>query len=206
MKSCGAGPGRGGEDGPHVEAGRALARELHKNGAHIVYGGGTHGMMGSVAKELVRLSGPQSVHGIIPKPLLGAEAEGKIDPSIFGKLTVVKSMHERKMMFKNEVMAGGPGSAFVALSGGFGTLEELFEAIAWNQLSIHDKPVIIFNVGGIFDKLKPLIDDGVAEGFISAANKNIPVFADTPEEVMEKIRTYEISPGRVKLVWKDGQE
>ncbi|KAJ8609006.1 hypothetical protein MRB53_039365 [Persea americana] len=115
-------------------------------------------------------------------------------------------MHQRKIMFKDAVVAGGPGSAFVAMSGGWGTLEELFEVITWNQLNIHDKPVVIFNVDGIFDDLKTFVDKVVEKGFITARNKSIASWAETAEEVFEKIRTYELSPERLQLAWKDGQE
>ena len=100
--------------------------------------------MGEVAKTLVSLSGPDSVHGIIPRALLrfernyvenGAEVDPKsvIDEETFGRMTAVETMHVRKQMMADEVTQGGPGSGFVALSGGYGTLEEIIENVTWNQ-------------------------------------------------------------------------
>lgn len=100
----------------------------------LVYGGGTNELMGEVARALVALSGPDAVHGIIPEPLL-PEKSGKsvIDESVYGKTTVVKSMHERKKAMWLEVLRGGHGGGFVALSGGYGTFEELMEVATWNS-------------------------------------------------------------------------
>ena len=120
-------------------AARAMAEAFHKNNVTLVYGGGTVGMMGELARTLVKLSGPDSVHGIIPAPLvkweqaLDSEVDGSDgqkagpDPKIYGKTTVVPDMHSRKSLMAKKVIAGGPGSGFVALPGGYGTLEELME-------------------------------------------------------------------------------
>lgn len=113
----------------------ALAHVFHANNVKMVYGAGTTGMMGEIAKTLVSLSGPEAVHGVIPKALVPKEQHdlGKEGPSgpgheqPFGMTTVVRTMHERKELMAREVRAGGPGSGFIALSGGFGTLDELAE-------------------------------------------------------------------------------
>jgi len=120
--------------------------------------------MGEVAKTLVSLSGPDSVHGIIPEPLVKYERtdiepttpnnafsrgpDGKLLPVYekYGRTTVVQDMHTRKQLMAQEVLAGGPGSGFIALSGGYGTLEELMEVVTWNQLGIHNRGVIVYNV------------------------------------------------------------
>ena len=108
--------------------------------------------MGELARTLVQLSGPNSVHGIIPKPLMqyeakydpadGDDASSAISETLFGRTTVVPDMHTRKRMMCTQVQEGGPGSGFIALSGGFGTLEELAEVTTWNQLGIHDLSLI----------------------------------------------------------------
>src|ERR1700733_2092406 len=101
--------------------------------------------MGELAKTLVSLAGPDSVHGIIPEALVKYERDATYQtlngdnvhvPSqgVYGRTTVVKDMHSRKQLMAQEVFAGGPGSGFIALSGGFGTLEELLETATWNQL------------------------------------------------------------------------
>ena len=120
--------------------------------------------MGELARTLVSLSGPSAVHGIIPAALMRYEqsdpnapsAEPSIDEAIYGRTTVVKDMHTRKAMMAAEVGKGGPGSGFVALSGGFGTLEELMEIATWNQLGIHGRGVCVFNVEGYWDGLLKL--------------------------------------------------
>jgi uncharacterized protein (TIGR00730 family) len=122
---------------------------MHEHNIHLVYGGGTVGLMGELARTLVSLSGPSAVHGIIPAALVSMERQGKApDESLYGRTTVVPDMHTRKRMMAQEVVNGGPGGGFVALPGGYGTLEELMEAVTWNQLGIHSRGVCIFNVEG----------------------------------------------------------
>lgn len=114
-----------------------------------MFGGGTTGLMGEVAKTLVNLSGPDAAHGIIPKALMaferqytndedstayGMEEQKKKDLAQFGRTTVVDDMHTRKQTMVNAVLSGGPGSGFVALSGGYGTLEELAEVSCFREL------------------------------------------------------------------------
>ncbi|TVY56710.1 Bifunctional cytokinin biosynthesis protein [Lachnellula suecica] len=126
----------------HMEAARSLARTMAAHNIHLVYGGGTVGLMGEVARTLVSLTGPTSVHGIIPSPLVKYERGPDSDTATsslpayetYGRTTVVKDMHTRKALMAKEVLSGAPGSGFVALSGGYGTLEELMEVVTWNQL------------------------------------------------------------------------
>ena len=99
-----------------------------------MYGGGTVGLMGVVSSTLIRLCGPGSVHGIIPGALMDKELPPENE---FGRTTVVKDMHTRKSMMAKEA------DAFVAIPGGFGTLDEMFEVITWNQLGIHEKPIVV---------------------------------------------------------------
>lgn len=211
--SCGASPG----NSPlHLEAARALGRALHENGMNLVYGGGTVGIMGEVAKTLVSLSGPDSVHGIIPAALLrfersydengvaledGGSAQKLIDEKTFGKTTVVKDMHTRKQMMAREVMEGGAGGGFVALTGGYGTLEELMEIVTWNQLGIHARGVVVYNVDGYWDGLMQWVKKAVESGFISTSNEGIMVEAKEANEVIDCLRGYTNSEGRFKLHW-----
>ncbi|KIV99038.1 uncharacterized protein PV09_09213 [Verruconis gallopava] len=196
---CGASPGK---SEVHLEAARALARQLHLNNMSLVYGGGTFGLMGEVAKTLVSLSGPDSVHGIIPEKLRQYEqGDQGIDQAIYGKTTVVKDMHTRKQMMAQAVTTGGPGSGFVALSGGFGTLEELMEITTWNQLGIHKMPVVVYNVDGYYDGLIDWVKGAVKAGFIAPENGGIMVEGKTADEVLHKLKNYEISKARLKLDW-----
>ncbi|OQN98219.1 hypothetical protein B0A48_15495 [Cryoendolithus antarcticus] len=207
---CGASPGT---SPAHLAAARDLAQALHASNAHLVYGGGTVGLMGELAKTLVSLSGPQAVHGIIPRALMRFERntdpngesiealEKVIDESKFGRTTIVPDMHTRKHMMAQEVIAGGEGSGFVALSGGYGTLEELMEVVTWNQLGIHEKGVVVFNVEGYWDGLLEWVRKAVETGFVGEGNKGIMVEAKTAEEVVEKLRGYRNAEGRFKLSW-----
>ena len=196
---CGASPGK---SPIHLESARALARLLHAENASLVYGGGTYGLMGEVAKTLVSLSGPASVHGIIPEALQRYEQGSTgIEESVYGRTTVVKDMHTRKQAMAREVVSGGPGSGFVALSGGFGTLEELMEITTWNQLGIHKMPVVVFNVDGYYDGLMEWVRGAVRSGFIAAANGSILVEAKTAEEVVHALKNYEVSKARFDLAW-----
>lgn len=176
----------------------------------LVYGGGTVGLMGEIARTLVSLSGPDSVHGIIPAPLVKYERgpdsdialDGAIpDPSTYGKTTVVKDMHTRKQMMAHEVLAGAAGSGFVALSGGYGTLEELMEVVTWNQLGIHNRGVVVFNVEGYWDGLLQWVKGSVEAGFVGKGNMGIIREARTAEDTVKALREYVVAEGRFKLEW-----
>ncbi|KAL8725756.1 MAG: hypothetical protein Q9166_007156 [cf. Caloplaca sp. 2 TL-2023] len=198
---CGASSGN---SPAHLEAARSLAHALHAHNASLVYGGGTTGIMGEIAKTLVSLSGPQSVHGVIPEPLLGKERpkeSGGDDETIFGPKTVIENMHKRKAFMAELVKNGGPGSGFVALSGGWGTLEELAEVITWNQLGIHGKGIVIFNVDNHYDGLLDWVRSSVTRGFITPGNAGILVEALDAEEVIRQLKEYKLSEERLDLDW-----
>ncbi|KAL2052884.1 hypothetical protein ABVK25_006824 [Lepraria finkii] len=208
---CGSSPG---SSPVHLAAARALGIAFAAHNIKLIYGGGSVGLMGEIARTLVSLSGPESVHGIIPEALKAFEQEGrpgtanpslpqppKFNEEIYGRTTTVQDMHTRKQLMAKEVMEGGPGSGFVALSGGYGTLEELFEMTTWNQLGIHGKGVIVFNVEGYYDGLIQWVQTAVSAGFISSANGGILVEALDAEEVVRQLREYRVSEGRFKLDW-----
>ncbi|KXS95617.1 hypothetical protein AC578_10380 [Pseudocercospora eumusae] len=202
----------------HLDAARSLAQVFHKNGVKLVFGGGTSGLMGQVAGELVKLSGPEAAHGVIPKALMaferkytndedsaekGLEEQRKMDENKFGRTSVVQDMHTRKQMMVDEVLAGGAGSGFVALSGGYGTLEELMEIVTWNQLGIHDKPVVLFNVEGYWDGLLQWVKKAVRVGFVAKGNSSIMSQAHSADEVLKRLRDYESAEGRLQLQWDE---
>ncbi|KAI9880382.1 MAG: hypothetical protein M1830_003699 [Pleopsidium flavum] len=204
---CGSSPGT---SPAHLAAARSLAHTLHAHNISLVYGGGTIGLMGELARTLVSLSGAQAVHGIIPDALIKYEQEGgssntdarnSIDENIYGKTTVVHDMHTRKQLMAKWVIEGGPGSGFVALSGGYGTLEELMEVITWNQLGIHNKGVVMFNVEGYYDGLIEWVKTAVSAGFIAPGNAGILVEALDAEEVVRELKEYTVAEGRYKLDW-----
>ena len=161
--------------------------------------------MGELARTLVSLRGPSSVHGIIPQALMKLEQQGDStdlpDPNMFGRTTVVKDMHSRKKLMAEEVLAGGAGSGFVALTGGYGTLEELMEMTTWNQLGIHDKAIVLFNVDGYWDGLLAWVRNAVDAGFIAEANRSILVEAKDADSVVKALSEYVNSEGKMKLTW-----
>lgn len=168
--------------------------------------------MGEIARTLVSLSGPDSVSGIIPSPLVQFEQEGRpgtasankgcsIDENVYGRMTVVRDMHTRKQLMAKKVIEGGPGSGFVALSGGYGTLEELMEIITWNQLGIHRRGIVVYNVEGYYDGLIQWVRTAVSAGFIAPGNGGILVEALDAEEVISQLKEYKVAEGRFKLDW-----
>ncbi|GFF93127.1 hypothetical protein IFM53868_07083 [Aspergillus udagawae] len=221
-----------GNDPVHLEAARALAYELHKNNVHLVYGGGNTGLMGEIAKTLVSLSGPQSVHGVIPRAMIqstemnvagkdqttpatarGKTAERVVSDSLdetaiadltYGTTTIVSDMHTRKRLMAKLVLQGGPGSGFVAMAGGFGTIEEVMEMTTWNQLGIHNVGVVLLNINGYWDGLLLWIRTAVHEGFINGKNGSILMEAHDVKEVWPILVEYQCSSERYELNW--GQE
>ncbi|KAI9371685.1 hypothetical protein BJX61DRAFT_543443 [Aspergillus egyptiacus] len=218
----------------HIESARRLAHIFHENNIQLVYGGGTKGLMGEIARTLVRLSGPDSVHGVIPRALVrvepgyknkdsqgtpstssaagaggeGKEAERVLDDSAqssseYGITTIVADMHTRKRMMAEKVREGGPGSGFVALAGGFGTIEEVMEMTTWNQLGIHHLGVVLLNVEGYWDGLLAWVKNSVREGYVSEENGRILVEAKSVDEVWPKLVAYQVSEGRMDLKWEE---
>lgn len=171
--------------------------------------------MGELARTLVSLSGPTAVEGIIPLPLMSHEQraaetvavmhEGRSlavpNPAIYGTTTVVVDMHCRKREMARRVVEGGSGSGFVALPGGYGTLEELMEVVTWNQVGIHERPVVVFNVEGYWDGVLAWIRDAVGTGFVREGQRDILVQAKSAEEVGRRLREYKVSDGRLDLKW-----
>lgn len=171
--------------------------------------------MGEVAKTLVSLAGPDAVHGIIPEALVKYERDPTYtsftvngdkklaipEEAVFGKTTIVPDMHTRKKMMAQEVAAAGPGSGFIALPGGFGTMEELMEICTWNQLGIQSSGICALNVNGFYDGLLRWIQNSVDEGFIRPGNASILVSASTPEEAIKALAEYKIPESTFKLHW-----
>lgn len=176
--------------------------------------------MGEIARELVSLSGPAAVQGFIPEALIAKHPEasavsaqtsnakqaeravsGKTAESSFGSITIVSDMHTRKRMMVEQVLRGGPGSGFVAMPGGYGTLEEVAEMITWNQLGIHDKGIVMLNVNGFWDEVLAWFAKAVDQKFIGQGNKNIAVECTDVREVVSTLKMYKPGEGRLNLVW-----
>lgn len=162
----------------YAQAARQLAASLVQHGYELVYGGSAKGIMGVLADAVLQQGG--TVHGVIPELLLDKE----ISHSGLTKLHVVKTMHERKSLMESL------SDAFIALPGGFGTLEELVEILTWGQLHIHSKPVGIINVAGYYDGLITYLDHAVAEGFLPAESRGMLHCADEPTALIEAFKVY----------------
>ena len=167
---CGTRSGNNPIFAEHVQE---LGRLLTMLKIKLVYGGGQKGLMGTLADAVLEEEG--QIMGIIPELLIEWEVQHKG----LSELAVVPDMHTRKKMIYDRC------DAVIVLPGGFGTLDELFEIITWNQLSIHDKQIFILNTGGFYDHLIRHIDQMRAEGFLySEAEKRITVL-DDPAELEE---------------------
>lgn len=162
----------------HADAARALAAELVSNNLGLVYGGGNVGLMGIIADEVLRLGG--KVTGVIPNALLGKE----LGHRGLTQLHVVKDMHERKAMMAS--LADG----FIAMPGGLGTLEELFEVLTWGQLGWHSKPIAVLNVNGFYDGMLQFLQHVVGEGFLRANHASLLLHESDPKILLERILNY----------------
>ncbi|KAL8774358.1 MAG: hypothetical protein Q9209_001109 [Squamulea sp. 1 TL-2023] len=233
---CGSSPG---SSPSHTLAARALAQSLYTHSIHLVYGGGTTGLMGEIARNLVKLSGKDSVVGVIPSNLLGVErpeegqssgkkGKGKLPrnwarrmgliggggsgggggggkgPSKeetskllldeeYGHVMIVSDVQARKKKMMKLVQDGGPGSGFVALSGGIGTMDELFEVMSWNQMGVHARGVCVLNVDGFWDGVLTWIEKAMEEKFIRERPKSRPVLGNViqPEEIVTWLKHYD---------------
>lgn len=163
----------------YSDAALELGRELVDRKINLIYGGGSVGLMGLVSKTVHE--GGCHVIGVIPKALMPCEISGET----VGELRVVADMHQRKAEMASQA------DAFIALPGGYGTLEELLEMTTWSQLGIHDKPVGLLNVDGYYNALLALFDKGVEEGFIKPAARHIIVSAPSAREVIHKMEEFE---------------
>jgi cytokinin riboside 5'-monophosphate phosphoribohydrolase len=179
---CGASAG---QRPTYAEMATALGLELAARGMNLVYGGGSVGLMGVVART-VREQG-RDVVGIIPEHLTTQELMG--DP--IGELIVVETMLERKAQM------AARADAFVALPGGFGTLDELFEAVTWGQIGLHNKPIGLLNVDGFFDALVGYIDHCVTEGFIRPQHRQLVLVDDNPARLLDRLASHRPPPGLV---------
>ncbi|CAL0310466.1 unnamed protein product [Lupinus luteus] len=167
-----------GKKSSYHDAAIQLGNELVARNIDLVYGGGSIGLMGLVSQAVH--DGGRHVIGVIPKTLMPREITGET----VGEVKAVADMHQRKAEMAKH------SDAFIALPGGYGTLEELLEVITWAQLGIHDKPVGLVNVDGYFNSLLSFIDKAVEEGFISQNARHIIVSAPTATELVKKLEDY----------------
>jgi len=169
---CGSSPGRGDR---YTAAAAGLGRLLAERGIAVVYGGATVGTMGVVADAALKAGG--EVYGVIPRALVDRE----IAHTGLTELFVVADMHERKARMAD--LADG----FIALPGGAGTLEELFEVWTWAQLGLHTKPLGLLDVDGFYEPLATMLDHMVEEGFLSAANRDLVAREANPVTLLNRL-------------------
>uniref|UniRef100_A0A2P2JEM1 Cytokinin riboside 5'-monophosphate phosphoribohydrolase n=1 Tax=Rhizophora mucronata TaxID=61149 RepID=A0A2P2JEM1_RHIMU len=155
-----------------------LGDELVKRKIDLVYGGGSVGLMGLISQKVY--DGGCHVLGVIPEALMPHEISGQT----VGQVRTVPDMHQRKAVMAREA------DAFIALPGGYGTMEELLEMITWSQLGIHKKPVGLLNVEGYYNSLLALFDKAVEEGFVKPGARQIVISAPTAKELLEKMEQY----------------
>ena len=156
-----------------AECARATARAMVDAGVDLVYGGGRLGLMGLIADSMLELGG--RVYGVIPQALVDIEVA---HPSLT-ELDIVANMHERKARMTDLA------DAFLALPGGIGTLDELFEAWSWNALGYHAKPFCLLNVEGFWGGLIEFMDHATKSGFLSQQRRAQLLVADTPGEALK---------------------
>jgi uncharacterized protein (TIGR00730 family) len=177
---CGS---NGGADPVYLETAASVGRDLAERGIRLVYGGGKVGMMGAIADGALQAGG--DVVGVIPRQIYDLEIghEGLSD------LRVVASMHERKAMMADLA------DAFVALPGGIGTFEELFEVFTWAQLGLHRKPLGLLDVAGYYAPLEAMLDHAVQQRFLRPQTRAMLVREHSLEALLERFGAWEPPAG-----------
>lgn len=185
---CGSSPGTG---KVYVEAARTAGREIAAEGIGIIYGGGNVGMMGEIAASAFQAGG--EVIGVVPKDLV---TKGIANFEL-SDLLIVPTMHDRKALMIELA------DAFIALPGGFGTLEEFFEAVTWAQLRIHNKPCGLLNVEGYFDQLLDFLDVSADAEFIHKKHRTMVYVEDTVTGLLSRFKNHK--PAKIsKAKWAKG--
>jgi uncharacterized protein (TIGR00730 family) len=186
---CGSSPGA---RPAYAEAAAEVGRLLAGEGIGVVYGGGQVGLMGVVADAVLAEGG--EIVGVIPQALV----EREIGHPGVTEMRVVGSMHERKALMAEL------SDAFVALPGGLGTLEELFEVYTWAQLGLHSKPCGLLDVEDYYANLVALIDHAVEERFIPEQHRAMLIVEREPRALLDRIRAWE--PATIEPKWLDREE
>ncbi len=159
----------------YAQAARDLGQAIASLGHGLVYGGGNVGLMGIVADAVLSAGGP--VLGVIPEALVQRE----VGHQGLSEQFVVPDMHVRKRMMAERA------DAFIALPGGIGTLEELYEVWTWRQLGYHDKPIGLLNVAGFYDGLLQFMDHTVAQGFLDDSQRSMPLVDTDPGALLARV-------------------
>jgi uncharacterized protein (TIGR00730 family) len=185
---CGSNPGARDD---YANAARDLAAALVRRKLTLVYGGGSVGLMGIVADEVLRLGG--DAIGVIPRPLWQRE----VGHNALTEVRIVETMHQRKQMMSDLA------DAFIALPGGLGTIEEIFEIWTWAQLGMHEKPIGFLNVAEYYTPLMTFLDHAVRERFIRSDIRSVAMIEKTPDALLQRFASY--SPPHV-MRWIDREK
>ena len=172
--NCGS---NSGFNGIYLEIARKLGLALVKRNLELVYGGAKVGLMGELADTVMQAGG--TAIGVIPQFLAD-----RVSHRGLTELRIVGSMHERKQIMEEL------SDAFIALPGGFGTLEEITELLTWAQLGFHKKPCGLLNVAGYFDSFLFFLDHTVSEGFMKQEHRNMLLVSDDPEALLDRFSFY----------------
>ncbi len=170
-----------GNEAAFAAAARQLAKAMNERSISLVYGGASVGIMGEIADAI--LAGGGRAIGVIPQAL----ADKEVAHSGLTELHIVSSMHERKALMAEK------SDGFVALPGGFGTLEELFEVLTWSQLGFHQKPVALLNVANYYDGLLKFLDQATHAQFVKPAHRNLLIASDTADGVLNHMLDFKPS-------------
>lgn len=182
---CGSSPG---SDPAYAAAARELGVLLAERGIRLIYGGGDVGLMGEIADATLQAGG--QVEGIIPNFLM----EKEVGHRGLTRLHLVDTMHERKALMAEL------SDAFVAMPGGLGTMEEIFEVWTWLQLALHNKPCGLLNVAGFYDPLVTFLEHMTDHRFVKAEHQNLMMVHDTPGTILEALSSWD---GRYVDKWTD---
>lgn len=183
---CGSSPGK---HTSYRDAAESLGQVLARRRIALVYGGASVGVMGAVADAVVSAGG--EAFGVIPESLMSFEVAHRG----LTELIVVDSMHTRKARMADL------SDAFIALPGGLGTLEELFEMLTWSQLRFHQKPVGLLNVDGFYDGLLAFLDGTVDAGFVRQEHRDNLIVGDDPEQLLADLADW--SPPDIDKWWEE---
>ena len=175
MKLCVYCGSSSGAQSEYEQAANELGKALAERGFGLVYGGASVGLMGVVADAALAHGG--EAIGVIPRALQAKELAHKG----LSELHLVDSMHQRKALMV-ELSDG-----FIALPGGFGTLDELFETLTWSQLGIHDKPIGLLNIAGYYNQLVSFVNTSVAAGFVRTQHKDMLLIAEQPNDLLDQL-------------------
>lgn len=182
---CGSSPGA---DPAYAAAARALGREMAARGIGLVFGGGHVGLMGAIADAVLEAGG--EVIGVIPEALRDKE----LAHQGCTELHVVSTMHERKSLMADYA------KGFIAMPGGFGTFDEIFEMLTWGQLGYHTRPCGFLNVAGYYDALFAFLDSCVEARFVTRVHREMIIAATDPAELLDRMAEFE-PPDQAK--WLD---